>query len=573
MNQKKLNIDHKGTETGFFTNNKLLIAVYSFLVLIHISYIFNGFIWLDHNDIEQKFAVLPLSQIYKAFLIPFGQTSFYRPVVTIINSIDYALYGNWAPGYHITSLIIYFLAIYAASKFITVFFNLERKYLALLILLMGISPVGIFISGAINQRQESLLLLFTSLTVYLYVKKSRALSVLFFSLALFTKETALVIIPILLIMSQIHSLQLRPIIFSKIYKNITNYIKFNWKIVSAYLLIVLFYLSLRHNAVPKLWTVTYPDLTLEGNIAVRIELLKNMLFDLVRPLKPSISDATRILKLSSLSVILTSFCVGSSLIYSFLPKTEKRLSGAIQLTLILLMPGLNFVPVPRLGSPHYSFLVLPFFLSVVLISIQIQKKLLKTLIFIIIAVWTVVSAFSTFTSGFNFQNDETFFKTEVSQDPDFSEGYYYLGNYFLKKGNFDEASQYYIEALKYRQNIVSFKDDTSATVNLASSYFQMDKINEADTLYSSVYNKVGDPVKPYVIFNLALIAQKRNDNQQIIKLLEGKDWNFPEAYLLLAQTYKAEKNTSKEAETLKKVIPLVSESERTQFEGYIKSIE
>src|SRR3989338_4340814 len=98
----------------------VLLAVF----LFYLSYINNGFTWLDHGDIERGRAIIPITNLKDAFFTRFGQTGFYRPVVTIINSIDFALYGLWAHGFHLTNVILHTAVSGAAVLFIGVFFPL-----------------------------------------------------------------------------------------------------------------------------------------------------------------------------------------------------------------------------------------------------------------------------------------------------------------------------------------------------------------------------------------------------------------------------------------------------------------
>lgn len=543
-----------------------LLSVFIFLLIIHLPYVPNGFIWLDHNDIEQGSAVLPLGQINKAFIIPFGQTSFYRPIVTIVNSIDYALYRLWAPGYHITNLLIFIVLIYASLKFVSTFFNLDKKYFPYFVLAMGVHPVGIFIAGAINQRQESLLVLFMLLCLHFYVtakktksNKPKLLTLLFWILALFTKETALVILPLLIILYETvnrEKLKLKQAILPIGFATIT-----------------LFYLLLRLSAVPNLWGTSQPLLTGQEHITLRFYLLEEMFIDLVSPFKPSLSDATLIPHFSTPLVGLTILVVGGGLFYIIKKGLTHPALFALVTTFIMLLPGLAIVPVPRIGSPHYSFLALSSFLAFVFVLTDVQKKILKTLTLAVFAIWVLLASYSTFLSGFLFKNDETLFTNEVQTDNNFSEAYYYLGNYHLKKANFQKASENFLLAQNENPKILSFKNPISVKVNLATSYIELDNLDEAENLLEAVFNESDDSLKQYITYNQAVIAQKKSDYTRVIELLEGKVWNMPEPYLLLAATYHEAGYAEKEIETLENALPLMSLEDQIQFQNYIKELE
>ena len=93
------------------------------IVGVHLTFLGNGFTWLAHGDIEGGRAVLPLSKLYRSFLTGFGETGYYRPMVTILHSFNYALFGKWAPGYHLTDVALHLGVSVAAGVFLGKFFG------------------------------------------------------------------------------------------------------------------------------------------------------------------------------------------------------------------------------------------------------------------------------------------------------------------------------------------------------------------------------------------------------------------------------------------------------------------
>lgn len=53
------------------------LSVLLLTFLIHISFLNNGFTWLDHGDVEYGRAILPINYLQSAFLTRFGETGFY----------------------------------------------------------------------------------------------------------------------------------------------------------------------------------------------------------------------------------------------------------------------------------------------------------------------------------------------------------------------------------------------------------------------------------------------------------------------------------------------------------------
>ena len=49
---------------------------------------------------------------------PDFKTSFFRPVTSLSLLLDYRLYGGWAPGYHVTSLALFGVLLWAVDRFV-----------------------------------------------------------------------------------------------------------------------------------------------------------------------------------------------------------------------------------------------------------------------------------------------------------------------------------------------------------------------------------------------------------------------------------------------------------------------
>src|SRR3989344_1544382 len=112
------------------------------IILTHLPYIQNGFVWLDHGDIEKKRSILPISELLNAFTGRFGETGFYRPLVSVILSMEYAFFGTWAPGYHIVSIFLHLGVVVASVYFVKRFFNLSSTQAWISGLIVGIHPLS-----------------------------------------------------------------------------------------------------------------------------------------------------------------------------------------------------------------------------------------------------------------------------------------------------------------------------------------------------------------------------------------------------------------------------------------------
>lgn len=529
------------------------------LFLAHISYLSNGFTWLDHGDIERGRAIVSLAEIPKSIFARFGHTGFYRPVVTSINSIDHALYGSWAPGYHLTNVLLHLAVAALSYPFLSLFFKLSSIEGLLVIALVGLSPVHFLPVGAISYRQELLFVLFVMLALISYSKarysrrgKWIIISSAFAFFAYLSKETAVILIPlIILIWEAFHR------------SNLMKISRYNSKILLSQLSAIGLYAYLRITAVPEIWN-SRPAVLSSFNEAIgtRLYALGRLILQLFYPMRPSLSDATPILGIENpLSLLTIALLIALSL-YLLRKKLTTDLSRTAALLSVSLIPALNIVPVPRFSSPHYGYIASVF--AAVLIIFFIRKihkySLLQTNIsYIFITLYIIVLTYTTFTSGFLFKNDRTLFETEVLNDPNYREGHAYLGDFFQNSGELERSQLHYEGALRQIPGVLAFADAAQVRINFAGLRVRQNQLQEADMLLSQVSVKKTSILYPTVIYNRAMVAHKMKDFKRAVTLLsqDGIDWQFPEAILLWADALR-NLNREKEAqEVLQKFLPYI----------------
>ena len=507
---------------------KLLILTLFIALITHLSYIKNGYVWLDHNDFELQNALLPINNLYKAFFIPFGKTGFYRPLVTILNSLD--------RGSHITSLILHLLVVLVAAWFLSVFFKFNKFQIFLGSLTIALHSASIMVVGLLFLRQEMLLLLFSMLTVIFHSRSKKLLSCIFFFLALLSKETAIVVIPLFIFFWEYLN-----------HKPQKNYLRLLfWEFCA-----LLIYIFLRINAVPQFWSTKYPNLSLSQNIGTRLNLFLKFSLELISPLKPNFSDSTKIINLMNLQTLLTLILL-TIFIYLIIKKGIKSdLGKAITIFFILILPSLNLIPVPRISSPHYLYLPV---IGLAAIIMSVIPNIKNRFILSIVIIWLALASYSTFKSGFQFQNDLTLFTPEVEKDPNFLEAYYYLGKYHLEKGNADQAEIDFSNALKNTQGYLVFNNKEIVEVNLGAIKFEKGNLSQAEILYNDALTSSSPSLKPIILYNLALIADKKEDSQKVIELLSSTPWDKPEPLFLLAKAYHRLGHLDEETETIQKAL-------------------
>lgn len=189
----------------------------------------NGFVYDDLVTVEENLFIRDWRNLGKFFTADYyvrSEEYSFRPLVTLTYFADWALFKEDPRGYHLTNLLLHLLAglaVYALGKRISS--SPRIGFLAALIFL--IHPAQAEAVNGISFREDLLCALFCFLSLLSYVKigwqgkrnsTSYALSLLFFILALLSKEMAvalpLVITAYLLLIQRRHWPELlRPSVF------------------------------------------------------------------------------------------------------------------------------------------------------------------------------------------------------------------------------------------------------------------------------------------------------------------------------------------------------------------------
>jgi len=183
----------------------LALAIFSFLVFC--PSLKNGFVWDDKGIIFDQIHRLKGLEIYKP------QSIYYRPLAQTSFLLDYLVWGYRPLGYHLTNIILHtanVLLFFILVRNITIRLKVEidRFVPFLLALIFALHPVHVESVSWIAGRTDILVSLFSLLALIASQfywttrdKKLLLLVLVFFGLALASKEMAVVLVPILLIES------------------------------------------------------------------------------------------------------------------------------------------------------------------------------------------------------------------------------------------------------------------------------------------------------------------------------------------------------------------------------------
>ncbi len=566
------------------------LVVLGITFLAHVSYINNGFTWLDHIDIEQGKAIVSPSQWYTAFTTRYGETGFYRPLVTLAHSFDAVLYGRWPPGFHLTNVFLHLAVVASAILFLGCFMPLQRREVMLAGLIVGLHPLSWLPVGAISYRPELLVALFTLLAVYFHARARISgswplisLAILSVLLGLFCKETAVVWIPSFILLWEIagvpqscrHSLERQ-----KSEGSTKFALRLHGKGALLLFLGELFalsvYLFLRAHGVPEVWRVSAVSLPLSQGIGTRLQVLGGRLLEIVSPLKPALSDATPIVPITALPAILTGLVILLGLGIVVRSGLQSEWSIAVFSLAIALAPGTNIVPLARFSSPHYGYLAV---LGVAMLVLLAQQSLDRNIpstsrpFKLAIVAWLVIMGAVTFAKGFQFRDNLTLFGTEVKRDPYFSEGHFYLGNYFMQKGENDRAAIEFEAALQNVPHVIAYVDRPAVLINLAGVRLRQARLEEAEQLLQLAAEAAPAYRMSMIAYDRALVAAQQEDYAAVVDLLNQKNyhWDTPQPLLVLAKALRKLDRKEEALNILIRALPLLDEESRRKVEVFIQT--
>jgi len=536
--------NNDGPEKNFFSGFLPYFLIILTGFLLYFKTLFFDFTYLDDNVlILDNFHFLKnLSNIIQAFRIEVfyilhAPAAYYRPILTISFIIDAQLGGKSPFIYHLTNLLIHLLS---SSLFFIFLAKLGfKKPLAFFFaLIFTVHPVLTQAVAWIPGRNDSLLavFIFSSFYYFLKFKETKKLSfyllhLLFFALALFTKETAIVLIPLsLLYLYLIVEKKLSPL-KEKIFLSI------------GWIIILTLWFPLRQAAMVNPLKMTVFDLfrSLSLNLPAVIPYLGKIIFPVNLSVLPILQDTSFVFGFLSLFLVTLLLSLSKKRRLNFI------IFGAAWFIFFLLPSFIR--PNPQIVADfieHRIYLSLAGFF-ILLREIDFVKEIdfKKKRDFILGLAFIIVFSLITFFYSDNFKNRLNFWKNAASTSPhsplahrnlgaiyyldkklDLAETEYKkslelnsqelmvhnnLGLIYMDKGQFDQAEEEYKKEL----TINPYYDN--AHFNLGLLYFKLGKTKEAEKFWQKTIEINPDYFDAYQ--NLAILYYQQKDIPQAIYYL------------------------------------------------------
>ena len=540
-----------------------------------------GFVYDDTYQVELNRWLHSFSSLKEIFTSPswaFSGTSesnIYRPLMHTLFLFEYQLLGSEPYPFHLVNILLHSLNTFLLYRIIVHLVGMRgaareassfRAFGPLIgALIFGLHPVNTEVVCWVSAAPELLYTLFLFASLYMYILSRGdgsggggagrhplyALSLFFFFVALFAKETAVAV----LIFIILYDILLRG---RDPFKGISSYIPYG--------LVFLIYFGIRSYSLGGFAPVKKIDLTTFEVIFNIFPLFGKYLFKLIYPtdltpiyaFKPYSTPLNPYVLISLLLLLLTVFFILSR---RFNPLQR---FGAV-IIVVPLLPALYF---PALSVAAFAdrYMYLPTAgLGIVAVSLSISLLegggaikgrgagvVLLTLFTLLLAAYSV----ATFKRSGVWESNLTLWLDTVEKVPDNPHIHFSLALEYHRKGDLQRAEGY------YKSTLMAARNHGLASYNLGSIYEDRGDIDGAVKMYLNTVRYTRDHVDSRM--RLAAIYTGRGDAEKSRDMyLEviGIDGRTEAAYLGLGGAYSSLGEPGEAVETYKRLLTVNSGNE------------
>lgn len=374
-------------------------------------------------------------------------TQYYRPVLSLSFAIETILFGVNLKVYHLINIILFILTLYLMYLFLCKL-NSNKTILKFVILIFSVHPVFVSTVVWLPARNDTLLAVFLFLFLITYInyinenkKIHFVLSNIFFIIALFTKETTIIILPIMILLVYCFNLKTTK-------KQVLNYLV-------VFVPVLILYFCLRQIAVYPINLIHYINHAYEYffNIVYGLTLYIKYVF---------ICDDVPIM-LNDLKFDIVSFCVNITcfvlLVYVFLFRffSRKIMVFCFMFYILFLLP--TFAQEWYTWLPHR--LIIPL-ISIVFVFTELVDKLilkhniLKKYFIIVFVVLFGSFAFSSYLQSNKYKNYRIYWSIAYNDSPTNKLVLDNISNFYIDSKDYDKAKDLIFRILKNGNEIIYY---------------------------------------------------------------------------------------------------------------------
>jgi tetratricopeptide (TPR) repeat protein len=386
---------------------------------------------------------------------------YYRPILTLSFAIETILFGNNTKIFHLSNIILFILSIYLMYVFIS---RLKQNpvILKFVCLLIAVHPIFSSTVAWIPARNDTLLLIFTFLSfinLAQYIKSYSNLNLFFFivtfSIALFTKETAVILLPTYIVF-----------IYTFDFKINKNQII---KIIFCLLPIIAFYLYLRNisisgNGIKNFELGKYTLTALKGTM---IYISNFLIPDHISIMMYKFNICAKTLLLNILLLLLLLISINKKIIHI------KVLLFGFFWFMIWLTP--TFIPndyvllFHRLLIPITGLVII---FHEIISSLLSKYHILKKYSILFFLILFISHSFASYRQADKYKNAPVFWAYAYSDAPDYHIACHGLGLRFMEIKNYEKALDLLFAAENYSPN--------RYLLDIAAVFLYLQKFDEAE---------------------------------------------------------------------------------------------
>ena len=384
---------------------------------------------------------------------------YYRPIFTVLLTVEYQVFGLWPQGWHLVSLLLHILCSVGVF-YVLLLISRRNAVAAVAAMLFAVYPIHVESVSWISGVTDPLLGAFFLWSFYFYLEyrverqqKQLALSIVLFLFAAFSKETALSLIPLLFVYELIESRFVERSVRKPLSSSLLDFVK----PVLPFAAVGVLYVIARYLALGGLtWKTGY---TYEGPFVHTLFTLPSVLWayltHLIWPVDLSIAYFTSFVT-SALSprflLPVIPFAILAVVIVAYRKRMSRDVWIALALLIIPLLPVLDLrnLSIEYLVFDRYLYLSVSgwsYLLALGLARLaqigasQTAKHSKYAMVFSsgLLVVLVVALTIGTARENRNWADDYSLWSQAARIRPDFWPGHYNAGREMMEAKRFDEA--------------------------------------------------------------------------------------------------------------------------------------
>lgn len=458
-------------------NFKAILVIFLLGIAVYLNSFGVNFIWDDsalvlENPLIRSFANIP--RIFFANLSP-HQDMFYRPMQNLTYVLDFFLYKLDYIGYHLTNILLHICVAVLFYRLLVIMTGNEDWGLFSALLFL-VHPLWVESVTYISGRADILMAIFILLSFLSYIRERILFSLIFYILALFSKEASL-IFPLILIFYIV--------LFRKFKKKTILGLTF-------FGVVTVLYLVFRSVIIgrPNLICHEYPLYT---RMLFFLKAIAGYLGLIFFPINQCMAYTVKLPVSFFKADVLLSFVVVIFLVFLliYFIKKEKTIAFFLGWFFIMLIPYSGIFPINAFFADHFIYLAAAgVFVTFVYILQKINSRLIFDFVF-----FGYLAIFSLTTVKYNFvwQDAIAFYERIMKLSANSFSASNNLGVIYLNRGDYQRGEKLIRKALEINPDFLQ------AWLNLARYYYSQQDYRRAIGLTKGVLDK--DP-KNYFAWSL-----------------------------------------------------------------------